>query len=107
ILIDTVTINEENIARLKRSLSDTLKYGKGSIVIQSKNGKEDARHFSRSLMCPTTGISYDEPAPNLFSFNSPYGACPTCNGLGTVLEIDIDKIIPDKKLSIKKGGIAP
>lgn len=107
ILIDTVTINEENTSRLKRSLNDTLKYGKGSIVIQPKNEKEEARHFSRSLMCPSTGISYDEPAPNLFSFNSPYGACPACNGLGTVLEIDINKIIPDKKLSIKKGGIAP
>ncbi len=107
ILLDTISVTEENTSRLKRSLNDSLKYGKGSIMIQPKDKPEEIRHFSRSLMCPTTGISYDEPAPNLFSFNSPYGACPACNGLGTVLEIDIDKIIPDKKLSIKKGGIAP
>lgn len=107
ILIDTISINEENVSRLKRSLNDTLKFGKGSIVIQPKDNSDEARHFSRSLMCPTTGISYDEPAPNLFSFNSPYGACQNCNGLGTVLEIDIDKIVPDKSLSIKKGAIAP
>ncbi|MFH1159736.1 MAG: excinuclease ABC subunit UvrA, partial [bacterium] len=65
------------------------------------------RHFSRLLMCPSTGISYDEPEPNTFSFNSPYGACPTCNGLGTISEIDIKKIIPDRSKSIRKGGIVP
>jgi excinuclease ABC subunit A len=66
-----------------------------------------AEFYSRALMCPTSGISYDEPAPNLFSFNSPYGACPQCNGLGEISEIDINKIIPDNKLSIAKGAIAP
>ena len=65
------------------------------------------QHFSRYLMCPTSGISYDEPQPNLFSFNSPYGACHKCNGLGEVSEIDINKIIPNKKLSLKKGAILP
>ena len=65
------------------------------------------RHFSRLLMCPTSGISYSEPEPNTFSFNSPYGACPECNGLGSISEIDINKIIPDRTKSIKKGGIIP
>jgi excinuclease ABC subunit A len=65
------------------------------------------RHFSRALMCPTSGISYPEPEPSLFSFNSPYGACQTCNGLGEISEVDLEKIIPNFKLSIKKGGLAP
>ena len=68
---------------------------------------EATRHFSRTLMCPTSGISYPDPEPNLFSFNSPYGACKKCSGLGEVVEVDIDKIIPDDSLSIKKGGFAP
>ena len=67
----------------------------------------EVRHFSRSLMCPSTGISYPEPEPNLFSFNSPYGSCKTCNGLGEVSEVDMDKIVPDASKSIKKGGLAP
>ena len=67
----------------------------------------EARHYSRKLMCPTTGISYPDPEPNTFSFNSPKGACPSCNGLGTVKEIDMSKVIPDPSLSIKKGGLAP
>src|SRR5690606_3066467 len=65
------------------------------------------RHFSRSLMCPTSGISYPEPEPSLFSFNSPYGACRHCNGLGEVTEADLDKIIPDPKQSVRQGGLAP
>src|SRR5690606_24028736 len=67
----------------------------------------EVRFFSRNLMCPTTGISYQNPEPNLFSFNSPKGACPNCNGLGTVNEINLQKIIPNPKLSIKQGGLAP
>lgn len=106
IVIDTVLIENDADTRLRRSVLDALKHGKGSLMIVEKKGK-NIRHFSRFLMCPTTGISYDEPAPNLFSFNSPYGACPRCSGLGNVLEIDIKKIIPNGKLSIKKGGIAP
>jgi len=108
IVIDTLDITEKNATRLKRSLQSALKQGKGSIMVCNAADKKAAvRHFSRHLMCPTSGISYDEPAPNLFSFNSPYGACPKCNGLGTVLELEQSKIIPDPKKSIKQGGIAP
>jgi excinuclease ABC subunit A len=106
ILIDTLEVEDADDTRLKRSVLSALKEGKGGMMVADKKGK-NARHLSRHLMCPTTGISYDEPAPNLFSFNSPYGACPRCSGLGTVLEIDIKKIIPDPKKSIKKGGIIP
>lgn len=109
ILIDTVKVEETQISRLKRSMLEALKHGKGSIMIAeySSKKKSPVRHLSRFLMCPTTGIAYDEPAPNLFSFNSPYGACVRCNGLGEVLEIDLNKIIPNPEVSIKKGGIAP
>jgi len=106
ILVDTLEVEDSGDSRLKRSVLDGLKFGKGSLMVVEKKGKK-VRHFSRYLMCPTTGISYDEPAPNLFSFNSPYGACPKCNGLGTILEVDLQKIIPNPKLSIKKGGITP
>src|SRR5690606_29778309 len=106
ILIDTLEVTEKQLPRLKRSLSEGLKQGKGAVMVV-ENLQTEVRYFSRLLMCPSTGISYDEPAPNLFSFNSPYGACPACNGLGTVLEIDINKIIPDFSVSIKKGAITP
>ena len=80
----------------------------GNNVIMVQGEKDDkARFFSRNLMCPSTGIAYDLPAPNLFSFNSPKGACPHCNGLGEVSEVDLDKIIPDTKKTIKQGGLAP
>ena len=83
-----------------------MKHGKGVImVLDEENGQ--IRHYSKKMMCPTTGIAYDEPEPNLFSFNSPYGACPKCNGLGVVNEVDLNKVFPDKNKSIKKGGIAP
>lgn len=109
ILIDTVKVEESQIPRLRRSTMEALKHGKGSMMIveYGPNKKSPVRHLSRFLMCPTTGIAYDEPAPNLFSFNSPYGACARCNGLGEVLEIDLNKIIPEPRVSIKKGGIAP
>ena len=109
ILIDTVSIEKDEISRIRRSVMDALKHGKGGMMVADVKDKKNksARHLSRFLMCPTTGISYDEPAPNLFSFNSPYGACQRCNGLGEVLEVDMKKIIPDPKISIKKGGIAP
>jgi excinuclease ABC subunit A len=106
IIIDRLVPDGDNDQRLTDSIGLALKHGKGSMMIlDDENGR--VRHFSQHLMCPTSGISYDEPAPNSFSFNSPYGACPKCNGLGTVGEIDIDSIIPDRKATIHSGGIAP
>ncbi len=106
LVIDKVQINEDNSFRIFESIKTALKQGKGSMmVLNEKSGK--VRHLSQHLMCPSTGISYDEPAPNTFSFNSPYGACSTCNGMGTIPEIDIKSVIPDPSKSIKQGGIAP
>ena len=118
IVIDRLEITGDIKTRLNQSLQTAMKHGKNTIMVseheEEKTKKKTptfgfgkVRFFSRFLMCPTTGISYDEPAPNLFSFNSPYGACPQCSGLGVISEIDIKKIIPDPKLSIKKGGISP
>jgi len=106
VLIDTFSVSAKNEQRLKRAIQMALKTGRGSLMILGEN-TDVPRHFSRHLMCPTSGISYDEPAPNLFSFNSPYGACPRCNGLGTVLSIEYSKLVPDPKKSIKQGGLAP
>ncbi|MDP2387146.1 MAG: excinuclease ABC subunit UvrA [Bacteroidota bacterium] len=117
IVIDRIEINKTVKQRLSQSLQTAMKQGKGTLMIlenedasNSKKGNKSLqkipRFFSRNLMCPTSGISYDEPAPNMFSFNSPYGACNKCNGLGVVSEIAIDKIVPNPKLSLKKGAIA-
>ncbi|MEX2597424.1 MAG: excinuclease ABC subunit UvrA, partial [Salibacteraceae bacterium] len=106
LVVDRITVDNSNLNRLKQSILTALKEGKGQLMLL-EDDEQTVRYFSRSLMCPTSGISYDEPAPNIFSFNSPYGACPKCNGLGEVRQIDVDKIIPDKKLSIKHGGLAP
>ena len=92
--------------RLKRSVQIAMKQGEGMIMILDKDTGQ-VRHFSRRLMCPTTGISYSEPAPNNFSFNSPQGACPHCKGLGTVSMIDLSKVIPNRKQSIHEGAIVP
>ncbi|MBP3788760.1 MAG: excinuclease ABC subunit UvrA [Prevotella sp.] len=92
--------------RLKKSVQLALKQGEGLIMILDKD-KEEVKYFSKRLMCPTTGISYSDPAPNNFSFNSPQGACPKCKGLGKVSEIDLAKVIPDQKLSIHEGAIIP
>jgi excinuclease ABC subunit A len=105
ILIDKLEVGLEGEKALKDSVKIAMEHGKGIIMILEKDSP-DARYFSRLLMCPTSGISYDEPAPHTFSFNSPHGACPHCNGLGHVSEIDIEKIVPDPDLSIKKGGIS-
>lgn len=106
IVIDRLELTGSQSRRLQQSVQTAMKHGKGLMqVIESETGK--LRHFSRLLMCPTTGISYDEPEPNTFSFNSPYGACPKCNGLGHIAEVDMQKIMPDPSLSIKKGGFAP
>ncbi len=110
IVVDRIEVKEEAKQRLREAVLLAMKHGKGTLLTVPYAGHEEygeARHFSRMLMCPTSGISYDEPQPNLFSFNSPYGACPRCNGLGQVSEIDIQKIIPNKRLSIRKGAIMP
>lgn len=113
IVIDRLEVNEASRQRISESLQLAMKQGKGIIMVQPfTTGKLDddygkVEYYSRHLMCPTSGISYDEPQPNLFSFNSPYGACPKCNGLGVISEVDTNKIIPNKKSTIKKGGIAP
>ncbi len=106
IVIDTILIKEEYTQRIQQSLKTALRHGKGILMIQKTDSK-NVRHFSKHLMCPSSGIAYNDPEPNSFSFNSPYGACPNCNGLGKVSEIDLNKIIPNPKLSIKKGGFAP
>lgn len=106
IVIDKLKISSDGKQeRLKKSIETAFKHGKNSLMIIDEN--EKIRHFSRLLMCPTTGISYPEPEPNTFSFNSPYGACPFCNGLGEVTQVEIDKIIPDRKKSIASGGLIP
>lgn len=105
ILIDRVEITSENNKRITASLASALKIGKGIIkVVDSEN---QIFHFSRFLMDPETGLSYDEPQPNSFSFNSPYGACPKCDGLGYILEFDTASLVPDRGLSILKGGLLP
>ncbi|HLZ17706.1 MAG TPA: excinuclease ABC subunit UvrA, partial [Cyclobacteriaceae bacterium] len=104
-VIDRIVPNEKDRHRIGQSVNTALKEGKGVIMAMEENGK--VQHFSKFLMDPKTGLSYDEPAPNNFSFNSPYGACPICAGLGVVEEITEDSIIPDKKLSISRGGILP
>jgi len=120
IVIDRLEILPEIRNRLNSSIQTAMKHGKGIIMViehaeektkqknkSSEKIQNQVRFFSRLLMCPTSGISYDEPAPNLFSFNSPYGACSKCNGLGEISEIDISKIVSNPKLSIAKGAIAP
>lgn len=106
IVIDKCEISSSVKSRIADSLKLSMKYGKGAMMLFDIVKKKQ-RFFSQHLMCPTSGISYDEPAPNSFSFNSPYGACPRCNGLGTVPELDLKTIIPNPKKSIKQGGIAP
>jgi excinuclease ABC subunit A len=106
IVIDKLEVSENDRKRLKNSVSDAMQQGKGIIMILDVTSNE-TRYFSKQLMCPATGISYNEPAPHTFSFNSPQGACKRCNGIGTVNEIDINRIIPDRNLSIRKGGIEP
>jgi excinuclease ABC subunit A len=106
VVIDRLKAGASNEERLKKSIAVAMKQGQGILMVMDLETNE-ARHYSRKLMCPTTGVSYPDPEPNTFSFNSPKGACPSCNGLGTVKEIDMSKVIPDASLSIKKGGLAP
>jgi excinuclease ABC, A subunit len=106
ILVDKLVASNKFADKLKASVRTAMKQGAGLILIQDVEANE-VRHYSRSLMCPTTGLSYNEPAPHNFSFNSPQGACPRCKGIGSVDQIDIEKIIPNPDLSIAAGGIAP
>lgn len=117
VVVDKLKVYSKDAERLKHSLAEAMKMGDGQIMVATKeaansednSGKASSgiQHYSKRLMCPTTGICYHDPAPNNFSFNSPEGACPHCKGLGFVNLIDEDKIIPDPKLSVKEGGIAP
>lgn len=106
ILIDKLAVSNKFADNLKTSLRTAMKQGDGLIMIQDVDTGE-VRHFSRQLMCPSTGLSYSDPAPHSFSFNSPHGACPRCKGLGIVNKIDMEKIVPKPQLSIYAGGIAP
>lgn len=105
VVIDKMKV-EGGSERLKKSIQTAMKQGDGLIMILDKDTNE-LKHFSKRLMCPTSGIAYSDPAPNNFSFNSPQGACPRCKGLGVINEIDLGKVIPNKKQSIYEGGIIP
>ena len=106
VVVDKLAVQPKDDERLKNSVHNALKQGDGLIMILDKD-TDTAKYFSRHLMCPTTGISYSDPAPNIFSFNSPEGACPRCKGMGYVNEIDIKKVMPDTSLSIHDSGIVP
>ena len=105
-IIDRMAVKDTIDERLKKSVQMAMKQGEGRVMIMDHE-TGNVKHFSKQLMCPTTGISYSEPAPNTFSFNSPQGACPRCKGLGYINEIDLNKVIPNRKHSIYDGGIAP
>ena len=106
VVVDKFLITATDERRLKDSLRIAMRLGGGLVMVLDVESGE-VRHYSRQLMCPITGLSYGEPAPHNFSFNSPYGACSKCKGLGVVNLLDMDKIVPDKALSIYQGGIAP
>ena len=106
-VIDRFSVSDENTQRLNESLQTALRFGNGQVMVVNHDKPEEAQLLSKQLMCADTGLSYDEPSPNTFSFNSPYGYCPHCKGLGTVYQIDIDLVMPDKEVSIADGGIIP
>jgi len=106
VVIDTLAVSEKSAHRLASSVQTAMRHGKGAVIVY-ENATRNERFYSRLLMDPVTGISYDEPEPNTFSFNSPYGYCPRCKGLGEISEIDFNKIIPDPRKSIRKGAIVP
>ncbi|NDV58562.1 excinuclease ABC subunit UvrA [Bacteroides sp. 519] len=106
VVIDKLAVSKKDENRLKQSVAIAMKQGDGLIMILDFDTME-VRHYSKRLMSPLTGLSYKEPAPHNFSFNSPQGACPKCKGLGVVNQIDVDKVIPDKKLSVYDGAIVP
>ena len=106
IVIDRIEVHEDGLSRIKKSVQTAFRYGKGLLMVLD-NDSGQLRYLSRLLMCPTTGLSYEDPEPNTFSFNSPYGACPKCNGLGEIAVVDKEKLIPNPNLSLRKGGLAP
>ena len=105
VVVDRLIVSDTERLRISQSLQTAMNIGKGQVFVLDESGK--LHYFSQTLMDPKTGLSYDEPAPNSFSFNSPYGACPCCNGLGVVEEITEESVIPDPSLSIIRGAIAP
>ena len=106
VVVDRLRVAEKDADRLRQSVATAMQQGGGLIMVfDMETG--DVRHYSRRLMCPTSGIAYRDPAPHDFSFNSPQGACPRCKGLGVVSLIDEEKVFPDPKLSVRQGGIAP
>lgn len=106
VVIDKLVVTGKDDVRLKNSVATAMRQGDGLLMVLDGQ-TEEVRHYSKRLMCPVTGLSYKEPAPHNFSFNSPQGACPRCKGLGFVNQIDIEKVIPDKTLSISEGAIVP
>jgi excinuclease ABC subunit A len=105
-VVDRLAVTDDMKLRLSQSVQKTLQVGK-DLMFLLINDDNKLVQYSKHLMCVDTGISYEEPSPNAFSFNSPYGACPSCKGLGNVYSISMDAVLPDRSLSIKEGGIAP
>ena len=106
LLVDRLQVKEDVQPRLLKSLQETMRQGKGTMMVYDYE-TNNVRFYSRHLMCPTSGIAFNEPAPHTFSFNSPQGACPHCNGLGEEVVFDMERIIPDDKKSIREGAIEP
>ncbi len=106
LVVDRLAVQDKDEERLRKTVATAMKQGDGLIMVMD-NDTGEAKFFSKRLMCPTSGIAYKDPAPNIFSFNSPEGACSKCKGLGYVDEIDMDKVIPNPSLSIREGAIAP
>lgn len=105
VVIDRLKVSDDFRVRISQSVQQTLKIGKDLMFIETE--RNGVVSYSKQLMCEDTGLSYEEPSPNAFSFNSPYGACPVCKGLGNVYSIDMELVLPDQSLSVKEGGIAP
>ncbi|MCI7140666.1 excinuclease ABC subunit UvrA [Alistipes sp.] len=106
LVVDRLAVNEESRDRLATSLKEAMRQGKGTMAVYDY-GTEQQRFYSRHLMCPSTGIAFEDPAPHTFSFNSPKGACPHCNGLGEEAVFDLEKIVPDPQLSLREGAVEP
>ncbi len=106
VVVDKLVVTDKDDTRLKNSVATAMRQGEGLLMVLDVQ-TDSLRHYSKQLMCPVTGLSYKEPAPHNFSFNSPQGACPKCKGLGVVSQIDMDKVIPDRQLSIAGGAITP